>query len=214
MTQDIAVFVGENGMTAAANEQGIWKIYRRQSSGWRDIRELSIHIDETAGLVKLRQQLANVIAFLADCRIVVAATVTGIPFFEFEKAACNVWEFTGYPQDFLDYILVKEQEMKKQQAVAEPVSLPVPENLGNGHFRISIKNIQSNHSGFTSKQVLQDFFKRGEFYSLDVLCSHIPPWLEGELLLGKYQVATEQRNPQEVKLTITKSCCFEPPSML
>jgi Fe-only nitrogenase accessory protein AnfO len=212
MAQDIAVFVGVSGRTISVDEQGVWKIYRKQPSGWQEIRELSIHVDKTAGLVKLRQQLAEIITFLADCRIVVAAVVKGIPFFEFEKAACNVWEFAGFPQDFLDYILDKEQEIKEQQADSvETLPLPLPENLGNGQFRISIKEIQSRNNTITSKQVLQNFLQRGRFYSLDVLCSHIPPWLEGELLLGKYQVVAEQRNPQEIKLTIVNSCCSDQP---
>lgn len=215
MAQDIAVFVGVNGRSISVDEQGTWKVYRKQPYGWQEIRQLSIHVDKAAGLIKIRQQLAEIIAFLVDCRIVVAAAVKGIPFFEFEKAACNVWEFNGAPQEFLDYIVLKEQEIALQQAdLVNTAPLPRPEKVGNGRYRISIKEIQTKDNTITSKQVLQDFLRRNEFYSLDVLCSHVPPWLEGELLLGKYQVTTRQRNPQEINLTIVNSCYLESTMML
>jgi len=151
--------------------------------------------------------MAEVIEFLGTCNVFVARAIVGVPYYELEKAGCSVWEFDGEPLDFLNYIQEKEEEAKLEEV--EPMVIPVPEELANGYYRISIKQIQEIESGITSKQVLLPFLRQGNYYQLEVICSHIPPWLETETLTGNLVCESEKIAPGEVRLVVRKKVCGE-----
>lgn len=210
MHHDIAVYVGENGETATPlHQNGVIKVYRKNQGNWSLLREKEFAADTSLGLKGFRQQMEEVLRFLDDCKIFVGLSVTGIPYFELEKAQCSIWEFEGTPPGFLDYILKKEEEARAANTEETRDSIPpAPVEISNGYYRVSLKEIQANKSGFTSKQVLLPFLRQGMFYSLEILCNHIPPWLETELMAGDFACVVEETGKKgEIKMVIAKKCC-------
>jgi Fe-only nitrogenase accessory protein AnfO len=208
MAKDIAVFIASDGSTASLYQAGDLVIYQRRQGVWHIARKMAFGLDQGKGLREMRQQLAAAVAFLADCKTFVALTVNGVPYFELEKADISVWEYEGKPGEFLDAILAEEEAGLAQQAKQKVLyAVPVPVETANGHYRISIKDIQENNSGVTSKQVLLPFIRKGQFYELEVLCNHLPPWLEAELATGALVSRVEKINNHEMKVTIGKARC-------
>lgn len=210
MPNDIAVFTGENNMAANLYEKGKIIVYRKKQGEWAELREIEFMLDKTQGMRDLRAKMDEAVDFLADCRIFVARSLSGVPYFALEKAGFSVWEFEGRPMEFLDYILEQEEEARVAETRRREISLvPLPVETGNGCYKISLKEIQTNNTGFTSKQVLLPFLRKGGFYSLEVRCSHVPPWLEAELTAGSLAGVTEKISKDEFRITITKKCCHE-----
>lgn len=210
MAKDIAVFVGEQNTTVSVYDPGKIVVYRKSQGKWDILREKTFIIDKSKGLKDLRLKMEELIEFLADCKTFAAHSVIGVPYYELEKAERNVWEFEGKPEEFLDHILEKEEEALADLLSAQNNKAPVaPVKTSDGCYFLSLKDIQTGDSGITSKQALQPFLRQGKFYSLEVLCSHIPPWLEAELLSGNLLCASEQVGKDEVRLVITKKCCHE-----
>ncbi|MCL5780799.1 MAG: nitrogenase [Firmicutes bacterium] len=208
MPKEIAVYVGENGKTTDLYQQGKVMIYQRMQGRWSVSREKDFSLGENFTIKGLRDQMSELVDFLGSCKIFVGLSVTGIPYFALEKSRCSIWEFEGNPVEFLDYILAKEEEEEqRQRVVPNPVSPPVPVETFSGCYRISIKEIQEKDLGVTSKQALLPFVRQGKFYSLEVLCNHIPPWLENEILANGLESRTEILGKNEIKLIITKPCC-------
>lgn len=215
----IAVYLGSNGETAALNEPGRVVIYQKEREGWEVRQSLGFEPGEGIGLRELRGRIAEMVALLSDCKIFVGSVVTGVLFYSLEKAGCSVWEFTGKPEEFLDYVLEKEEAAAAERAAAERAAdspgstvIPLPEEVSAGCFRINLKEVQENHSGITSKQVLVPFLKKGKFYSLEIRCTHVPPWLEAEMLNGSLTGSAQQLGPNDYLMTVTKKCCHEMPA--
>jgi Fe-only nitrogenase accessory protein AnfO len=179
-------------------------VYRKKQGQWQELREKEFALGQAQGIRELRARIAQTVDFLNDCKICVGRSITGLPYFELEKAGCSVWEFTGQPLDFLDVVLAKEEESAQEEPVA-PLNLPVPEDLGNGCFRISIKEVQENGTGVTSKQVLLPLLRQGQFDQLAVICNHIPPWLESEAMIENMKLVIEKNGPGEVWAVISKT---------
>lgn len=208
MPYDIAVFLDEQGATGNLDEKGEIAVYQKNQGQWTELRVKEFVFDKSAGLQGLRNKMAEVLEFLGDCRVFVALTVTGVAYFSLEKAGCSLWEFEGRPAEFLDYILEQEETTRSADNKRQEISLvPLPVETGNGCYKISLKEIQASNGGFTSKQVLQPFLRKGGFYSLEVLCSHVPPWLEAEMAGGGLNGEITQISKNELKLTITRKCC-------
>lgn len=205
MSKSIATYLNMNGETTSLYDQGKIVVYEKELGQWHIVRERPFMLNKSAGLRGLRQSMLSVVDFLDNCKIFVGIAIAGVPYFELEKAHCSVWEFQGRPEDFLEYVLTKEEEVP---ANAEQAPLiPQPEEITGGCYRISLTDIQTNNTGITSKQVLLPFLQQGKYYSLEVLCRHVPPWLENELLAGKISGEIEKIGKNLIRVVISRPCC-------
>ncbi|HEY3425869.1 MAG TPA: Fe-only nitrogenase accessory AnfO family protein [Negativicutes bacterium] len=208
MAQDIAVCIGENGLTSSLYDSANIVIYQKIQGNWQISREIKFVLDRNYGIAGLRRQMAEVILFLGQTKVFVGGPVVGVPYFELEKAQCSIWEIEGNPLSFLDYVLEKEEETQQRQNEQQIINtIPIPQERDNGCYYISIKDIQENNPGITSKQVLQPFLQQGKFFSLEIICNHVPPWLELAVSDGKLTSICEKIGPKEIKLTIARKCC-------
>ncbi|MBP2653958.1 MAG: anfO [Firmicutes bacterium] len=207
MVREIAVFCDAGGLTAALGEPGKITVFSRWQGSWKAAREKECFLDPRGGLKELRRQMAEAVVFLSDCRIFVAAAVTGVPYYELEKAGFSIWEYSGEPLGYLDQVWAREEKdtLAEKQPAVKPV-LASPTEIAPGHFSISLKEIQQKNAGVTSKQVLLPFINRGHFKVLEVSCNHIPPWLEMALNGEAYSYTTERVSPNEVRVKISKVC--------
>lgn len=207
MAMEVAVLLGATGETVSIYEPGQVVVFRKMHGKWEATKKDDIFLSKSLGLNGLRGKMAETVGFLDNCRIFTARSITGVPFYELEKAGCSVWEFEGKPETFLDYIVEKEEEEQMQGASEKVKEPPTPVETSNGCYSISLKEIQSNNTGFTSKQVLLPFIRQGKFYSLEVTCSHVPPWLEVELAGGNLVSYIEKAGKDELKVVIAKKTC-------
>lgn len=207
MAKEIAVFLKEDGKTISIYDPGKIVVYGKTQGKWAILREQDLCIDKSQGLAELRQKVSEVITFLNECKTFVAISVVGVPYYELIKAGCSVWEFEGAPEEFLDYILEQEEEALTQSSGQTSFNKFSPIETGNGCYEISLKEVQADNTGITSKQVLLPFLRKGAFYSLEVVCSHVPPWLEVEFISGNYNGDIEKVGNEEIRILITKKCC-------
>jgi Fe-only nitrogenase accessory protein AnfO len=207
MVQDIAVCIGQNGSTSSLYDASAIVVYRKIAGAWKIERQSKISLNKQAGLAGLRLQMAEIGLFLGECKIFVGWAVVGVPYFELEKMQCSIWEFEGEPLSFLDFVLGKEAEKLLANQVEVKLAMPLLIDQGNGDYYISIKELQENPGGITSKQVLLPILRQAAFYSLEILCNHIPPWVEAELKDGNLRSRVEKTAPTETHIYITKRSC-------
>jgi Fe-only nitrogenase accessory protein AnfO len=203
--QEIAAIIGADGASIPMNEPGNMVVYRRVLGSWVKDRKMAFALSPEQGLHDLRGKMDEVKRFLRDCRIVVARTASGALFFELEKARCSVWEIKGTPAEFLDSVWHDEKAEQAAACLPADASIPAPTETSPGHFTISIKDIQGKRPEVSSKQILQEFVRKGAFLQLEVFCDHLPPWIEADAERCGYAVATEQLAKNEVKVRLTKS---------
>lgn len=208
---EIAVMAGSDGRSVPLNEPGTVVVYRRNRGAWQEVRTLPFALDEGQGLAGLRRKMAELVAFLGDCRALVAKTASGAVFFELEKARTTVFEISGSPEEFLDTVW---REMKEEQDAAAPLpagaDIPAPLKITPGCFSISIRDIQGKRPEVSSKQVLQQFVQQGKFTELEIVCDHVPPWIEMEADRRGYELASERMGSNEVKVLLRRpagGCC-------
>lgn len=205
MRVNIAVAVDPNGSTTSLYEPGRILVYRKEQGSWRVVQEFEYDLEQDKGVRHMRQKVDEVVRFLAaESQVFVGLSVIGIPYFEIEKAGLSIWEFEGNPEEFLDYIITKEEEAQLERDQIQPVAIPEPHETAPGHYAISLKEIQENHSGVTTKQVLLPFLQKGAFNNLEILCNHVPPWLEAMAMEKNYDYLKEQISSKEVKVNLAK----------
>jgi len=205
MSKKIAVYLGEDNRTAPLQEKGRIVVYKKELGQWETDREVEFNWSiGSGGLKEMRRRVERMVESLGDCQVFVGQSIIGMPYHVLEKANFSIWESEGDPLNFLDEVLNREEEAELEKAEE---GIPAPLDLGNGYYSISLTEVQQKNSSFTSKQVLLPFLKEGKFYSLEIICSHVPKWLEAEILAGRFTSRVEPINPREMKITLEKKVC-------
>lgn len=204
MAREIAVFLDNKNRAGSLGEPGLVRVYRRRQKAWTAEREMDFVLTGEGGLKGLRRQLTGLLDFLSECRTFVARSITGVPYYELEKAGFNVWEQSGDPLTFLEEVWAgEEREQAANNAPPSSASVPLgPTEKAPGCYYISLKEIQARNAGVTTKNVLQPFLRRGRFALLVVVCDHLPPWLEMDLETGKFTWTSEKISEKETRLLI------------
>ncbi|MFA4849350.1 MAG: Fe-only nitrogenase accessory AnfO family protein [Methanoregula sp.] len=201
---EIAAILGKDGCSSTLSEPGTVVVYQRQGCSFEPVREMAFALDQDKGLKELRAKMAELIEFLNGCKIFVARSASGALYFELEKAGFSVWEISGKPVDFLAIILEDEE---KERVAAEAVAvtgIPAPAERAPGSFFISIKEIQGKSPAISSKQVLQQFIREGQFRELEIICDHVPPWIEMDAECRGFSLRSEKLGPSECSVRLTK----------
>ncbi|MGA2103798.1 MAG: Fe-only nitrogenase accessory AnfO family protein [Methanoregula sp.] len=203
---EIAVIVGEDGRTVSLTGPGTVVIFRRIDAIWQRERIFPFSLEHVNGLPGLRRNVAELVAFLGECRTFVAQSARGAISFELEKVRCHVWEITGIPEEFLDSVCleIKEEQEVIPPSVAVDAVIPIPFETVPGKFTVSITEIQRKRSGVSSKQVLQQFLRRGNFTELEILCEHLPPWIGVEMEFLGIQIETGHNDLNEIRVLLKK----------
>jgi hypothetical protein len=208
---EIAVLLGSDGRTIPLSEPGTFVVYLRIRNEWVKERELAFALDPLQGLQGLRKSVAALNGFLGNCKTVVATSASGALFFELEKARCSVWEISGIPDTFLNQVWRDEKEARADEPLPAGPGIPAPLELSPGTYYISIREIQGKRPEVSSKQILQEFVRKGEFSELEIICDHVPPWIEIEAEQRGFKIVNERTAQNEVRVFLRKcagdTCC-------
>jgi len=208
---EIAAITGSDGRTVPLSEPGTVVVYRRERGTWLANRQLPFALDCDGGLAGLRTRTGELMAFLGECRILVAQSASGALFFGLEKAGFSIYEIAGTPPEFLNGVW---QEAKEEQEAAAPLpagtDIPAPLEIAPGKYYISISEIQGKRPEVSSKQVLRQFVHAGAFSELEIICDHVPPWIEIDAERLGFELSSERTGLRDLKVLLRRpagGCC-------
>ncbi|MBC2582800.1 Fe-only nitrogenase accessory protein AnfO [Clostridium sp. DJ247] len=175
----IAVFLGDNGQTISFNESGTVKVFLRDEGQWDVIKEIPFGVNNLMDTKAVRENISSMLEALEGCRVFVAVEVKGIPYTILEGMKFNIWKVQGAPEDFLEYIFEKEEQLKFNKVKSETVPVPI-ETDKPGKYYIDLETVMETNEKVTSKQVLLPFLRNTTFDELEIDCGHVPPWFQKE----------------------------------
>jgi Fe-only nitrogenase accessory protein AnfO len=202
MAKEIAAFIDEKGLATPLPDAAYLQVYRKQENVWRQGRSLKVALGQARGLGELRSRMAEIIEFLVPCNTVVAESFQGAALHALEKANVGMWEISGRPEASFDSILAEEEASLHENKEPMKIPFPILENRGDGRVYISIVDVQRSGGGITSKQVLMPLLHQASFKELEILCAHLPPWLEAEVARRHWQYIIKKTPEQHALLTI------------
>jgi Fe-only nitrogenase accessory protein AnfO len=201
---EIATILDGSGCSSDLSEPGTIVVFQKQGCSFEAVREMEFAIHQCVDLRDLRQKVAELLEFMGNCRIFVARSVHGALYFELEKAGISTWEVSGRPEDFLGQVWNDDETDKVTSEPAAGFDIPVPEQRAPGYFYISIKDIQGKRPEVSSKQVLREFIRSGSFSVIEIICDHVPPWIEMEAECGSFMVSSEQVGKNATRVMVVK----------
>lgn len=195
-----------DGRPSSAEECTSVLLFSREGGGWEVTEEISWHLTQEGELLDIRDQVRSLILELGECRIVMAAQLSGLAYHVFDRMGFAVFEAAELSGGLFDSIL---EDMEQDRDRKEEQSPTAPERCDDqGRYFLDLIALQENHPEVSSKRALRDFLHSNRnFFELKVVCSHVPPWLEAELPALHLGYRTDKLSNGSLSVTISRRLC-------
>ena len=85
---------------------------------------------------------------------------------------------------------------------------PTPTDIP-GVYTINLMEVQAAHPDITSKKALRPFLASTPFVELEIICGHMPPWLEEHMRQHHLTCARTRQDDGTVRARISQALCGE-----
>lgn len=187
---EIAVLVNSEGSTSGFESDGIIRIYSGTGCNWTVIRQMEYRTENMTDSMSLHKRIKEICAWLEDCKIIVVSRIRGIHYIAFEEKQISMLEIRGMPDTFLDDI----RECLRHHRTGHEV--PIEHNavfeLRPGIYHVDLREVMKGNTSYNSRQILLPFLKKQKYSLLEMICDHIPKWLEKEQTELKIRISVEK----------------------
>jgi len=205
MAEKIAVtFKGKSDL-APLVEANTLMVFEKRENAWLARKEIPYQIDLSTNLQEIRNQVRNLITKLDDCKIIVSQSITGLVYNVFDRMGFHIFETVFFQPSLFDDILIDIQQHTEEIERNEAIPTTPIETV-DGIFFLDLIRLQINHPDVSSKKALQPFLHNMPFIKLDMLCSHLPPWLENTEYKNTFDIVSK-KSGSAMLVTITKKIC-------
>lgn len=196
---EIAVLVNSEGETSGFEKDGIIRVYSKEGNQWLLTRQICYQMEHMNDSRSLHEKIREISDWLDDCKIIVVNRIRGIHYIAFEEWQISMLEIRGIPENFLHDI----GDCTRHERIGQKV--PLEHNsifeLSPGIYHTDLRDVMSGNTSYSSRQILFPFLKNEIFTTLEILCSHVPKWLEREQLELKIKISVEKyKDCMKVKL--------------
>lgn len=206
MLNKIAIIVNsKNELTNFEEGSSIMLYNKLNDDTWQVEEIISYSLVPLASIPDTRDCVKTVISNLKDCKIIIAKTMSGIPYIIFDRMGFAVFEASSISDSIFEGILsdVKEYLSNKSLASIEIPTTPVETEIPGVYF-INLIELQIKHPEISSKKALKSFIENTHFSKLEIICSHLPQWLEYYFASKRMTYIMEELDKNRCKVYISK----------
>lgn len=186
---EIAVLLDGKQETSGFEKNGTIFIYEKSNGEWTVKRQKEYCISDVSDAYEFHQKIREICTFLDTCKVIIVNRIRGIHYLAFEEFQISMLEVNGNPKEFLDDIVGCMKH--KRTEVVVPLEPNTIFERQPGHFDIDLRSVMNGKTSYTSKQILLPFLKNESFQVLEILCDHVPKWLEKEQEALKIHITVE-----------------------
>lgn len=147
-------------------------LYQRKEGQWQQVDYYEPQ--QTNDAPALRDMITK-LDTLFECRVIVSRKIVGVVYQMLNKSGFEIFEAEALTGELMDGIL--DDILLAQTAQDSPPQQPYsPQNDGNYFF--DLVRLQKAYPEVSSKRALLSFMQNAAFLSLELVCDHLPPWME------------------------------------
>jgi len=206
MNSLICIFMQDDGKLVSFLKATKIVVFKK-SDVWREINTIILIEPYSTNPIKLRQHILNIISQLEDCKIIAGSELIGIPYCVFDGNGFSIFSITEISDEVLDGIIadikVTDLQINMKNEIIKN-AMPVETEI-SGVYYLDLVMLQTECPEISSKKALKNFLSNTPFIELQLLCNHIPPWIEN----GNYDIASTKTSNDKFLAIITNKLCKE-----
>ena len=179
-------------------------IFEYNNNHWEIRKKFSFAFSGIKTAQEIRDKTRNLILKLDDCKIIASAAVNGLIYNVLDRMRFAIFEIESLDAAMLDKIVndLYNNLHNINTGAAVPTS---PVETANGIYYLDLIKLQHAHPDISSKKALRSFLDNTPFIQLDLVCSHIPAWLNTAEYAEKL-VITTRSSGTSLLVSISKKC--------
>lgn len=203
----IAVLMNKNHEVVKFFDCDMLTIFIKDDDRWYIKKEYSFNKIEPSTPNKIRKDTSCLLKELNGCIAIAGNSLNGIAFSVFDMAGFNIFDISSVNDDVLNGILEDIQYGNEEQHIKQEIiknAKPV-ETSEMGVYFLDLIMLQTECPEISSKKALKDFFANTPYMELQLICKHIPPWIENDTSLEiKHQF---KQNEDTIYVVIQPHLC-------
>lgn len=198
MNEGIAITMKDCNVSNSFLEADRILVFLKDETGWTVSKEIPIDFKNLKNLASLRNELVSLSKELGECRIIAGKEISGLPFTVFDSLGFHIFFISELNDCCLDGMLEDvNQNNKNKEIPQKPIETSTP-----GKYYFDLAALQEKFPEISSKKALRQFFEETPFLELELVCAHLPPWIES---LG-YDITFKKQNEKTVAVIKKKLC--------
>jgi len=206
MAEKIALTVDREKRLINFADSAYLKIIAKNNGIWQCEKTLPLDLNVNS-TDELRIKIHTIINSIDECKILLSAGISGIPYYIFDKMGFSIFETADETPEILEEVVTETKNNKKELTTGSEMSC-TPTEITDGCYFLDYINLENKYPEITTKKALLPFLKTKPFISLTVLLSHLPPWLEADEYSKKMEITT-QKNSKGILVSIRHKMCGE-----
>lgn len=184
----------------------LWNRENGPDSTWSAGECVPFTLSGCAELAPMRERLRQLAATLHDVTAIAGLSISGLAYNELGRLGFCLCELDAFSPDILEALAqeIMASEQDASQVPAEPVPGETP-----GTYRINLMEVLAAHPDISSKKALRPFLASTPFVELEIICGHMPPWLEEHVRRNHLTCARTRQTDGTVVVRISHALCHE-----
>ena len=198
----------ENSITTmdSCTHLSVWQRDWSTDKTWRACDAVPFSLEGCDTLPQMRERLRQLANLLPEQAAIAGVSISGLAYNELSRMGFCLCELDAFSPDILD-ALASEILASAQGEVQVPTA-PTPTDTP-GVYTINLMEVQAAHPDITSKKALRPFLASTPFVELEIICGHMPPWLEEHMRQHHLACARTRQDYGTVRARISHALCGE-----
>jgi len=200
MNKQIIVTLDKDGVLSPFLQTCVFALHQKNEAHWHRVESFEMN-SRLLNAMAIREAVSAVAEKYQNCRIIISLMISGIAYQMLHKAGFFIFEADEISGELLDTVLGDVMNSR-----AEPHLVPMePQSPnGDGHFVFDLIRLQKAYPEVSSKKALMAFITAADFLTLELICDHLPPWLEELVKVRGYRYNRKSENPGALRYLIQK----------
>lgn len=171
---------------------------------WRRLKTVPFTLSGCYELVEMRNRLRTIEQHLPQGAVIAGTSISGLAYSELNHMGFCLCELERFSPEILDALAAEVAASAELTArvSAQPVAGDSP-----GSYTINLVEVQMAHPEISSKKALRPFLATTPFVELEIICSHMPPWLEGHVKDHNLTCSRSRTQDGRLRLRISRALC-------
>lgn len=201
MKKQIILTVDKDGALAPFLQTCAFALYQKDQARWHRVEATQIN-GPLLNAADIREMVGTISKHFQDCRILISRKVLGVAYQTLNMAGFSIFEAEDISAKLLDGTL--SDVMKNQAKPDQPPLEPQSPNR-DGRFVFDLVRLQKAYPQVSSKKALMAFMTVADFLSLELICDHLPPWLEDLMKARDYRYSAKSEGLGALRYFIEKT---------
>ncbi len=174
------------------------------TEGWEADRTIPFTLAACSQLDAMRTRIRLLGRDLPAGTIIAGTSIGGVLYEELNRMGFCLCELDTFHAEVLDALVAEVMvSMRKEPAVPKE---PVPTE-SEGVYRINLMEVQAAYPEISSKKALRPFLASTPFLELEIICAHMPPWLEQHIREQSLTCARSHQKDGTLRLRLSHAFC-------